>query len=91
MADLRHDLWEVPGGSTRDRPRFRSDPVPGLGILGTEPVIGPGRVPHLICKIKMVAVSERIGYNHGRRNQEWAFMVDKLNFGGTNIERGRRR
>ena len=51
------------------------------GIPGTDPVIGPGRTPHLMYKIKMVAVSERIGYNHGRRNQEWAFIVDKVNFG----------
>jgi len=32
-------------------------------------------------KINMVAVSERIGYNHGRRIQEWALMVDKVNLG----------
>jgi hypothetical protein len=50
------------------------------GILWTDPVIGPGRTPHLMYKINMV-VSERIGYNHGRWNQEWAFIVDNVNFG----------
>jgi hypothetical protein len=43
--------------------------------------VGPGRFPHLMYKINMVVVSERIGYNHGRWNQEWAFVVDEVNFG----------